>query len=98
MHGGKQFFAVGVVYNTYYRGVLGQRCIVDQCALVRNERNRYGVLRNAVQEVSGAVQGVYILGGGAGGLHTAFFGTNAQVWRTPAQVLVVPTFSLPARS
>src|SRR5690606_17517965 len=78
---GKQFFAVGIVYDTDDRRVLGERRVVDQGTFVCNKGDRHGVLRDPVQEVGGAVEGVYVPGGRAGGLPAAFLGDDAQVGR-----------------
>ena len=78
MKTGEQFFAIGVVDHAHNRCVLFEdRIGVDPGARMGHQGDGHRVVRDAAQEVGGAVQGVDVPGGGPFGSAAGLFGHDA---------------------
>jgi len=86
VHGGVHFFAVGVVDDADDRGFFViDRLRVGVIAGMGDQRDGYRVVRDAVQEVGGAVQRVDVPGGWTLRLTAGFLGNDAELRCARAQ-------------
>src|SRR5690606_16262678 len=88
VHRGEQLFAVRIVHHTDDGSIdLEGLIALNIGSFVRHQRDRHGVVRNAMQEIGSAIKWVDVPCGGSTCLAPGFLCHDTKLWRVFLELL-----------